>query len=461
MSDKPVISIQGVGKTYRIWESPFARLSAPLLEISAQLLPGQSDLRRRLAARAAANYRDFHALSDISFEVARGEAVGIIGRNGSGKSTLLQIIAGTLQATEGAVSVKGRVAALLELGSGFNPEFTGRENVFLTGAVMGLGKADIQSRFAEIEEFAEIGDFIEQPVKTYSSGMMVRLAFAVQTAVSPDILIVDEALSVGDFFFQQKCFRRIGELRKRGTTILFVSHDMGSVRDLCQRCLYLRKGRTEFWGNQDDAIRRYFAETSPRQAEGIPEPTQATDSSHEVSVGGEAIDAFLSSVSWQAGGRGKGDLSPLEIRAARFLDESDTPTSVFLMGSRASFEFLVTSHEASTAHFMLSILDHRSQTVTCIGTYTAGSRPVVLQRGESAVIAVRPQLNFEAGLYSLFLSAGPPGPLPNRGTGETLAKTPMLGPIEIKWDYDGKPAPFLGRFGPPNKVAINRIAAQP
>ncbi|MCI0418226.1 MAG: ABC transporter ATP-binding protein, partial [Acidobacteria bacterium] len=206
------ISVRKVGKVYRIYDRPEDRL------------------RQMLFARFGKSYgRDFCALRDVSFEVYRREALGIIGRNGSGKSTLLQILAGTLSPTWGEVKVQGRVAALLELGSGFNPEFTGRENVYLNASLLGMTKKQTDARFDEIASFAEIGDFIDQPVKTYSSGMVIRLAFAVQTAIEPEILIIDEALSVGDFFFQQKCARRMRELREKGTTLLFVSHDMAVV----------------------------------------------------------------------------------------------------------------------------------------------------------------------------------------------------------------------------------------
>lgn len=247
MSD-PVISVQNVSKAYRIWESPASRLTAPFFEFLSRLFPRSSGVRLRLQARAEKSYRDFWALKDINFEVKKGESVGIIGRNGSGKSTLLQIIAGTLQPTEGKVTVKGRVAALLELGSGFNPDFTGRENVYLNGAVLGLSRRDVDERFDRIAAFADIGDFIDQPIKTYSSGMIMRLAFAVQTAVEPDILIIDEAMAVGDAPFQAKCFKRMRELADAGVAILFVSHDVGTVRSLCQKALCLSEGRPHSHG---------------------------------------------------------------------------------------------------------------------------------------------------------------------------------------------------------------------
>lgn len=253
MSRDAVISIQNVSKAYRMWETPSARLTVPMMESAARILPGGQALR----ARAASRYRDFWALRDISFELKRGEAIGIIGRNGSGKSTLLQIIAGTLQASRGTVKVTGRVAALLELGSGFNPDFTGRENVYLSAAVLGLSRAEIDARFDEIVAFADIGDFVDQPVKTYSSGMMVRLAFAVNTCVDPDILMVDEALSVGDAPFQAKCFRRLRQLIEKGVSLLFVSHDIGTVRSICSRALWLKSGQAEMWGEAKTVAKEY------------------------------------------------------------------------------------------------------------------------------------------------------------------------------------------------------------
>ncbi len=257
MSDEPAISVQNVSKAYRIWESPSARLTAPLLETAGQLLPERSSARRWLRNRSEQSYRDFWALQELSFEIRRGESVGIIGRNGSGKSTLLQIIAGTLQPTSGTARVNGRVAALLELGSGFNHEFTGRENVYLNAAVLGLTRREVDDRFDQIAAFADIGDFIDQPVKTYSSGMFVRLAFAVQTAVDPKILIVDEALSVGDIFFQQRCYERMGQLIDSGVCIILASHDLASVQRFCQSTVVLQRGRMKFHGPATEGTKVY------------------------------------------------------------------------------------------------------------------------------------------------------------------------------------------------------------
>ena len=257
MSDDIVISVENVSKAYRIWNDPGARLRSPLIRACGSVFPRSSGLRHKFEVKASSYYRDFYALRDISFQVRKGESVGIIGRNGSGKSTLLQIIASTLQPTTGSVNVRGRVAALLELGSGFNPDFTGRENVYLNAAVLGLSRTETDAKFDSIAAFADIGSFLEQPVKTYSSGMMMRLAFAVQTAVEPDILIVDEALSVGDAPFQAKCYARMRSLLDRGVCVVLVSHDLSTIRSFCQKVLYLRSGSLEVFAPTADGCRLY------------------------------------------------------------------------------------------------------------------------------------------------------------------------------------------------------------
>lgn len=227
------IRIEGVSKSFPIYDKPRDRLKQMLMP-----------RLYRLAGWAPRCYhRVFHALNEVSFEIRRGETVGIIGRNGAGKSTLLQIISGTLTPSAGTVETRGRIAALLELGAGFNPEFTGRENVFMNGSILGLTHEEVARRFDEIAAFADIGEFIDRPVKTYSSGMYVRLAFAVQACVDPEILIVDEALSVGDIGFQYKCFKRMEALREKGVTILMVTHSTGSILEYADRCIVLDGGR--------------------------------------------------------------------------------------------------------------------------------------------------------------------------------------------------------------------------
>jgi lipopolysaccharide transport system ATP-binding protein len=214
-------------------------------------------LQRLVRAKPTPYFREFTAVKDVSLTVGKGETIGIIGRNGSGKSTLLQLIVGTLTPTSGNVAVNGRIAALLELGAGFNPEFTGRENVYVNGAILGFSRAEMDERFEAIAAFASIGEFIERPVKTYSSGMFVRLAFAVATAVEPDILVVDEALSVGDEAFQRKCFARIEAIKERGGTILFVSHRAQTIVQLCDRVILLEAGEKLLEGDPKAVVGQY------------------------------------------------------------------------------------------------------------------------------------------------------------------------------------------------------------
>lgn len=232
MSYENAIKVENLSKCYQIYDQPSDRLKQFFLPRLLHLAGSPSKQY----------YREFWALKDVSFEVKKGETVGIIGRNGSGKSTLLQMICGTLNPTSGSITTHGRIAALLELGSGFNPEFTGRENVYMNASVLGLTKDEVDTRFDDIAAFADIGEFIEQPVKAYSSGMYARLAFSIAINVDPEVLIVDEALAVGDARFVAKCMRRIKNIQERGASIFFVSHDVGSVRTLCERAIWLDKG---------------------------------------------------------------------------------------------------------------------------------------------------------------------------------------------------------------------------
>lgn len=236
-----MISVQNVSRLYRIYDQPSGRLKEILLRG-----------RRRY-------HRDFQALTDVSLTVQTGETVGIIGRNGAGKSTLLQIIAGVLQPTQGQVRVEGRVTALLELGSGFNPEYTGRENILLSGQILGFSEAEMKQRLDVIVQFAELEAFVDQPVRTYSTGMLMRLAFAAAIHVDPDVLIVDEALSVGDVYFQRKSLDRLEHFRRAGKTVLFVSHDPALVQRFCDRALWLEAGRAQMTGPAPEVVRHYQA----------------------------------------------------------------------------------------------------------------------------------------------------------------------------------------------------------
>ena len=263
-------AFSGVSKSYPIYRSPGDRL------------------KEILTLHRKSFHEDFWALRDLTFEIRRGSTFCIIGENGSGKSTLLQILAGILQPTTGTVEVGGRIAALLELGSGFNPEFSGRDNVYLNGAILGLSQKEMERKFPLIEQFAEIGEFIDQPVKTYSSGMGVRLAFAVAIHVDPEILLVDEALAVGDIYFRQRCMRKVHELRQRGVTILFVSHSMGDVKEIGDRAMWLDHGRIRALGDTDKVVAEYLAAMSKKDTayldlkSGAAPPTPTTAAPPEV-----------------------------------------------------------------------------------------------------------------------------------------------------------------------------------
>ncbi|HEY1497330.1 MAG TPA: ABC transporter ATP-binding protein [Candidatus Solibacter sp.] len=241
-----MVLVQNVSKLYRLYRRPSERLR--------EMLPGSKP-----------RHTDFWALKDIGFEVEKGECLSLVGPNGCGKSTLLQIVSGILQPTTGRVVTRGRIAALLELGAGFNPEFSGRENVYLNGEIMGLSRGEIDRAMPSIEAFAEIGEFIERPVKEYSSGMYVRLAFSTAIHVDPEILIVDEALAVGDAVFANRCVRKFEELRERKITVLFVSHDLGLVKALSDRAILLLNGRIEAQGTPNDVINRYIGLVLARQ----------------------------------------------------------------------------------------------------------------------------------------------------------------------------------------------------
>ncbi|HVW20906.1 MAG TPA: ABC transporter ATP-binding protein [Opitutaceae bacterium] len=394
---EPIIQVQNVTKAYRIWASPSARLRSPLLEGAARLLPGA--ISRKLHAAAAAGYRDFHALREVAFSIRPGEATGIIGRNGSGKSTLLQLIAGTLAPTSGSLRVEGRVSALLELGSGFNPDFTGRENVYLNGALFGLTKTEMDGKFAEIAAFADIGDFIEEPVKTYSSGMMMRLAFAVAVTVQPDILIIDEALSVGDVFFTQKCFQRIREIVHRGATLIFVSHDMGAVQNLCDRALLLHEGRLAFDGAPEDCVSRYFNLHQPRagSAARIEGARPAIDPGQRSAV--QAAD-ILAGAKSRHGGRS------LEFAAAAVFDGHGAATWDFELMHRASVRVLVRANrEVRLPAVGLQLHDRMGNLVYAAGTPQLRFPLPSLAAGEEVLLDFRLTLSLQPGLYTLSLDA--------------------------------------------------------
>ena len=269
-SPESVVDVRSVSKRYEIYATPRDRLKQMVLP---RLLRAGRQLAGRVGVAQTSSppqfFREFWALRDITFQVRGGETLGIIGKNGSGKSTLLQILAGTMAPTAGEVAVNGRVAALLELGSGFNPEFTGRENVLLNARILGLTQQEIDARYDQIVEFADIGDFIDQPVRTYSSGMFVRLAFAVQAHLDASVVIIDEALAVGDIFFRQKCYARLEQLRESGAAILLVSHSLPEIEQFCERALLLDQGYPRLIGPASEVTKHYYLLNQPGPAKAL------------------------------------------------------------------------------------------------------------------------------------------------------------------------------------------------
>lgn len=397
------INVRNVSKCYQIYDAPRDRLKqfiAPRLQ--------------RLLRRSPKQYfREFWALRDISLEIRKGETVGIIGRNGSGKSTLLQIICGTLAPSAGSVETKGRIAALLELGSGFNPEFTGRENVYMNGAVLGLSTEEIDERFDSIVSFADIGQFIDQPVKTYSSGMSVRLAFAVQAQIDPDILIVDEALSVGDAKFQTKCFTRLKQLKERGTSILIVTHASEQIVTHCSSAILLNSGVQLETGEPRRVVNRYMdllfgkekcdIATPPVQPG---EPAQAVNRTKASYQLNEAKDVFANRAGYNSHEYrwGDGTASILDFYLAA--DDEAYPSAI-TAGQRVTLAIAVKFH-CNMLRPMLGITIKTKDGVTVSGTNSeiAGLRDLQVLLKAGSVIYVESDFRCGLGPGDYFISLG-------------------------------------------------------
>jgi len=379
-SDSPVsdlaISVRDVGKCYHIYDRPQDRLKQALLRW-----------------RNRQFYREFWALRHIWLDVRRGEAVGIIGRNGSGKSTLLQLIAGTVAPSEGQVEVCGRVAALLELGSGFNPDFTGRENVFMNAAILGLSREQTEERFDRIAAFADIGDFIDQPVKTYSSGMYVRLAFSIATNVDADILIVDEALAVGDLIFQHRCIDRINQLRETGITLIFVSHDPNMVRALCHRGLWLECGETRMFGDAKSVAESYFE--SIRLAQNAQVVQQGVHS-------GEPREEELRALRAATTKLDGSDI--VFLRGIRLLNETGAAVEALRQGERFTLEVVVASaSDCDHVSVGFVIKDYLGIDLTGESLFNKLGHGVSMRAGHPLTVRFTAINNLQQGSYSIAL----------------------------------------------------------
>ena len=397
------IQVEDVTKIYRLYEKPIDRL------------------KETVSVTHKNYHRDFYALNGISFQVKKGETVGIIGTNGSGKSTILKIITGVLTPTTGTVKVDGKISALLELGAGFNMDYTGIENVYMNGTMMGYTRKEMDAKLQDILDFAEIGDFVYQPVKTYSSGMFVRLAFALAINVEPEILIVDEALSVGDVFFQSKCYRRMEEIRKSGTTILMVTHDMGSIIKYCDRVVLLNKGEFIAEGKPGRVVDMY-KKILAGKLEALKEELRLEEERKNADIGPESIELSDFSGGMDLGGSGdketlmrdKLTINPdrteygdgrAEIYDLGLLDERGNVTNLLLKGEMFTIRERIRFHAALEAPiFTYTIKDKKGTELTGTNTLYEGADIKPVKAGDSYTVEFTQKMNLQGGEYLLSMS---------------------------------------------------------
>ena len=463
----PVIEVEELTKVYHLWESPSARLKHALLGRVAPVMPPR--IRERLQARLARYRNDFCALRDVSFRVERGHSVGIIGKNGSGKSTLLQMIAGTLRPTSGRVVVRGRVAALLELGSGFNPDFTGQENVLLNATLLGMSKAEIEQRYDEIITFADIGDFITQPVRTYSSGMIVRLAFSVAAHANADVLIVDEALAVGDVFFQQKCYRKIRQIIESGTTFLFVSHDFVAMQSICDTGVLLENGRKAFEGPADACAHRYMRDTYAVSVASQVEPAPSNNASAVESKPSldlrQPVDANIRRVSDKiaesvaaidilgtAGAR-HGE-KWMEFLAVSLTDLSGQPLMSAAMGQEVYLSMLIRVNRGiANPEVAFRLIDRLGNTVFCTCNSSLRQRLGEFVAGSEFAVRFKIRLAVDVGHYTFTIETGKQAEdRPHIGIYFEIAEG--VGPVQVFDPQPDKVRPFYGMAQLPCELEI-------
>lgn len=368
------IKVNHLTKIYKLYDKPIDRLKESLHPLKKQY------------------HKEFYALNDVSFEIKKGETVGIIGKNGAGKSTLLKIITGVLTQTTGTVHVNGRIASLLELGAGFNPEYTGIENIYFQGSLMGYARKEMESKVEDILAFADIGDFVYQPVKMYSSGMFARLAFAVAINVEPDILIVDEVLSVGDMFFQAKALSRMKALINNGnTTVLFVSHDMASVKALCENAIYINHGKMELYSEANKVAERYFSEKFE-----IKEELQ-TNNSHLSIQSDYSNEAFQKTSTFQRIQNGKATFSNVVL-----LDKNFKPMPLAEFGKPAMIRYYIDVFEdIHNLTFAFHIRDRNGVELIYDDTILNGNQTISAQAGDKLIIDWEFTINLQASAYNI------------------------------------------------------------
>lgn len=408
-----MLTVSNLGKRYKVYARPRDRLV------------------EWVSGGQLSRHRDIWALRNVSLRIERGERIGVIGRNGSGKSTLLKLVAGVLTPSEGQIAVSGRLFALLELSAGLNPHLTGRQNIHLVAELFSLPRGYAEKRLCAIQEFADIGEYFDRPLRTYSSGMHVRLAFSTFLFLDPDILIVDEALSVGDIFFRQKCYDAIRERLDRGTTLLYVSHDLASVANLCSRVLLLERGRPEFIGSPSEAISRYCAQGQP----GLRERPEGTAADPPQPVGGlSETRAFITGDALDKGGQ-QGS-KELELLTARVIDDGGNPGQVVSAGEHLTFQMLVRANrQIEHPNFGVELYDRMNQLVFATSSLFLGDRPPVMRPGDTVLANLRVKFGLRPGEYTFALvaAASPDG---NPKHGKYLDRRYNLGPITVSADPD-------------------------
>jgi len=434
MMNNIVIKVQDLSKIYKLYDNPIDRLKESLHPIRKQY------------------HRDFYALNNLNFEIQKGETVGIIGKNGSGKSTLLKILTGVLTPTTGETTVNGRISALLELGAGFNPDMTGIENIYFNGTLSGFTREEMTAKLNEILAFADIGEFVYQPVKIYSSGMFLRLAFAVAVVVKPEILIIDEALSVGDIFFQQKCYSKIRELIDSGSTLIFVTHSMPVMQNLCNRAILLENGIVIQDGDPVDCASMYSSmEPHKRPLAGS---LRASEDMTENS-GADKYNAvhdilqknILSKAKSEQGSKG------LEIIAASFNSMQNGSSFDVSMYDTVTIKLLLRANSFITVpNVGFSLFDHMNNLVFSTSTLQRNINLASMKSGEQISVTYKIKFAISPGEYSFALGCGEPDPT-SPSIGHTHHRLLGLGPINVH-PNNNKLLPFYGIAELPVEVSI-------
>ena len=425
LSSGPAIRVEGVSKCFKVYHRPIGRLAD-------------------LIAPRPGRYQEVWALRDISFTVERGECFGIIGANGSGKSTLLKLITQTLLPTAGKISVSGRVLALLELGGGINPELTGRENVAASANLLGFEQGYAAGKTEEIKEFADIGDFFDRPMRIYSSGMYVRLAFSIYLFMNPDILIVDEALSVGDVFFQQKCYAALRGIMQRGVTVLFVSHDAGAIQRLCNRSMMLNAGRVNFVGLPDEAVNRYHSLMGARAGKHRRQVDNVASDAAQVGgreAGIRRAQAVLAANAIE-GSPLRSPAGTLTLSGLRAVDADDQPTALTRIGDTLRIDLVIDANAAvARPDATFALYDRFGVLVFRTSAARLDAPLAAMAAGDRNVVTIAILCSVQTGHYTyrIGLRDDLDDPI------DRVAESGMIGPIIIHWDRPVNP--FYGRVG--------------